>query len=102
MVVVDVVDVVVVISGGQGVVVVGVSGGHGVVVGGCVIGGCVGVVAVGGVFGGFVVVVVVVPPFGGGVVVGGTGGSHIHGCTHVWWKKLNFVPGAHDRLSKRS
>lgn len=33
------------------------------------------------------------------VVVGGIGGSHIHGCTQVWWKKLNFVPGAHDRLT---
>ncbi len=46
-------------------------------------------------------VVGVIPPLGV-VVTGGTGGSHIHGCTHVWWKKLNFVPGAHDLLSKRS
>lgn len=25
------------------------------------------------------------------------GGCHIHGCTQVWWKPLNFVPGAHGR-----
>lgn len=36
------------------------------------------------------------------VVVGGVGGCHIQGCTQVWWKKLNFVPGAHDRLTKLS
>lgn len=56
------------------------------------VGGIVGGVGVVGV--GSVVVVV--------VVSGGVGGSHIHGCTQVWWKKLNFVPGAHDRPTNLS